>query len=185
MEEEINDILRIEKASDVPKDSQIFLENPPTLFKFSCEVDESKDVLCLILSEINHFSPHIYKEELKLAQIYQINRCFRVCDNLKEAKEDIDLLFKKGHIKIINKEGGDVPKSLDLQITAGVLSKEETFGIETKMKITLKKDESLLFMYEIQKKQIKLLNEIAKTIENMPEKNETTQKILAIIQNGE
>ena len=143
------------KICDVPQDEQIKLDEN-TIFRFSSEV--RNNCLFLKLTEIGAFSPHFYEQILTLDKIIEIHRMFRACDNLQIVKEELDKLFKKKNFKLIKKND----KTVTLVITGYLLSSTETFEIECDMKITTFKNESLMILYDIEKKQIKLWKELEK-----------------------
>jgi len=143
------------KVCDVSQDEQIKLDDN-TIFRFSSEV--KNNCLFLKLSEIGAFSPYFYEQMLTLDKIREIHRMFRACDDLKEVKEELDKLFKKRNIKL--KKEND--KTITMVITGYLLSSTETFKIECNMKITTFKNESLMMLYDIEKKQIKLWKELEK-----------------------
>ena len=143
------------KICDVPQDEQIKLDEN-TIFRFSSEV--RNNCLFLKLTEIGAFSPHFYEQMLTLDKIREIHRMFRACDNLEIVKEELDKLFKKKNFKLIKKND----KTVTLVITGYLLSSTETFEIECDMKITTFKNESLMILYDIEKKQIKLWKELEK-----------------------
>ena len=143
------------KICNVSHDEQIKL-NENTIFRFSSEV--RNDCLFLKLTEIGAFSPHFYERMLTLDKIREIHRMFRACDNLKEVKEELDILLKKKNLK--KKKKND--KTITMVITGYLLSSTETFKIECNIAITTFKDESLMILYNIEKKQIKLWKELEK-----------------------
>ena len=144
-----------EKICDVPQDEQIKLDEN-TIFRFSREVRNS--CLFLKLTEIGAFSPHFYEKMLTLDKIREIHRMFRACDNIQEVKEELDKLFKKKKINLIKEND----KTVTLVITGYLLSSIETFKIECDMKITTFKDDALMTLYNIEKRQIKIWKELEK-----------------------
>ena len=144
-----------EKICDVPQDEQIKLDEN-TIFRFSSEVRNS--CLFLKLTEIGAFSTHFYEKMLTLDRIREIHRMFRACDNLQQVKEVLDKLFKKKNIKLIKEND----KTVTLEITGYLLSSIETFKIDCDMKITTFKDDALMTLYNIEKRQIKAWKELEK-----------------------
>lgn len=81
---------------------------------------------------------------------------FKACDNIQEAKEHIDKLFELKQINLTQEEKDHIT----FNITAYDISIEQKFKIDAMRKITSEKDESLMKLYEIEKKQLKLWKEI-------------------------
>ena len=146
-----------EKISDVPKDEQIKL-NDDTIYRFFCSVNDN--CLFLKLYEIGAFAPYIYEIYLSLDKMREINSMFNACDTIEEVRDNINILFKNGKIKL-SKENDN---TITLNITALLLAKVETFKIELERKITSEKDDTLIKLYEIQKKEIKLWKEMEKLL---------------------
>ena len=149
-----------EKISDVPQDVQIKLDEN-TIFRFSSEV--RNNCLFLKLTEIGAFCPHFYEQMLTLDKIREIHKMFRACDNLQEVKEYLDILFKKKKFKLTKEND----KTLTLEITGYLLSSIETFKIECDMKITTFKDDSLMILYNIEKRQIKMWKELEQYVNSL------------------
>ena len=146
-----------EKISDVPKDEQIKL-NDDTIYRFFCSVKDN--CLFLKLYEIGAFAPYIYEALITLDEMREINTMFKACDTIEEVRDNINILFKNGKIKL-SKENDN---TITLNITALLLAKVETFKIELQRKITSEKDDTLIKLYEIQKKEIKLWKEMEKLL---------------------
>ena len=145
------------KISDVPKDEQIKL-NDDTIYRFFCTV--KNNCLFLKLYEIGAFAPYIYEALITLDKMREINPMFKACDTLEEVSDNINILFKNGKIKL-SKEND---KTITLNITALLIAKVETFKIDLQRKITSEKDDTLIKLYEIQKKEIKLWKEMEKLL---------------------
>ena len=146
-----------EKISDVPKDEQIKL-NDDTIYRFFCSVNNN--CLFLKLYEIGAFAPYIYEALITLDEMREINTMFKACDTIEEVRDNINILFKNGKIKL-SKENDN---TITLNITALLLAKVETFKIELERKITSEKDDTLIKLYEKQKKEIKLWKEMEKLL---------------------
>ena len=146
-----------EKINNVPKEEQIKL-NEDTIYRFFCTVQNN----CLFfkLYEIGAFAPYIYETLITLDKMREINIMFNACDTIEEVRDNINILFKNGKIKL-SKENDN---TITLNVTAMLLSKIDTFKIELQRKITSEKDDSLIKLYEIQKKEIKLWKEMEKIL---------------------
>jgi len=146
-----------EKINNVPKEEQIKL-NEDTIYRFFCTVQNN----CLFfkLYEIGAFAPYIYETLITLDKMREINAMFYACNTIEEVRDHINILFKDGKIKL-SKENDN---TITLNVTAMLLSKIDTFKIELQRKITSEKDDSLIKLYEIQKKEIKLWKEMEKIL---------------------
>ena len=146
-------IVKQEKIKDVPEGERIKL-NDDTIFRFESSVKD--DNLCLKLSEIGAFSPYIYEVDLSLDDLINIHKMFKSCIDIEEAKTHIDKLFELKQIHLTQEEKDHIT----FNITAHDLSIEQKFKIDAIRKITTEKDESLMKLYEIEKKQLKLWKEL-------------------------
>ena len=142
-----------EKIKDVPEDERIKL-NDDTIFRFESSVDDGN--LNLKLSEIGAFAPYIYEAILSLDELINIHKMFKSCDNIEEAKAHFDKLFELKQIYLTQEEQDHIT----FNISAHDISIEQKFKIDAIRKITHKKDESLMKLYEIEKSQLKLWKEL-------------------------
>ena len=142
-----------EKISDVPENEQIKL-NDDTIYRFSCTANEN--FLKFRLSEIGAFAPYIYEKNINLDGMREIHSMFNSCNDLKEVQEHIIRLFNDKKISL--SQGKE--ESIILNITAHNISEIQNIKLEIKRKMTSEKDESLLKLYDIEKKQSKLWKEI-------------------------
>jgi hypothetical protein len=142
-------IVKQEKIKDVPEGERIKL-NDDTIFRFESSVNDNN--LSLKLSEIGAFSPYIYEVILSLEELINIHKMFKSCENIEEAKDHFDKLFELKQISLTQEEKDHIT----FNIIAHDISIEEKFKIDAIRKITTKKDESLMKLYEIEKKQLKL-----------------------------
>ena len=178
-------IVKQEKIKDVPEGQRIKL-NDDTIFRFESSVKD--DNLSLKLSEIGAFSPYIYEVELSLDEMINIHKMFKSCINIEEAKTHIDKLFELKQIHLTQEEKDHIT----FNIAAHDISIEQKFKIDAMRKITTEKDESLMKLYEIEKKQLKLWKELElctekfgtnkdsliNKIKSLKPKNRAGQKIL-------
>jgi hypothetical protein len=178
-------IVKQEKIKDVPEGQRIKL-NDDTIFRFESSVKD--DNLSLKLSEIGAFSPYIYEVELSLDEMINIHKMFKSCINIEEAKTHIDKLFELKQIHLTQEEKDHIT----FNIAAHDISIEQKFKIDAMRKITTEKDESLMKLYEIEKKQLKLWKELElfaekfgtnkdsliNKIKSLKPKNHAGQKIL-------
>ena len=142
-----------EKIKDVPENERIKL-NDDTIFRFESSVAD--DSLSLKLFEIGSFAPYIYEVILSLDELINIHKMFKSCDNIEEAKAHFDKLFELKQINLTQEEKDHIT----FNIKAHDISTEQEFKIDAIRKITTEKDESLMKLYEIEKKQLKLWKEV-------------------------
>jgi len=142
-----------EKIKDVPENERIKL-NDDTIFRFESSVAD--DSLSLKLFEIGAFAPYIYEVILSLDELINIHKMFKSCDNIEEAKAHFDKLFELKQINLTQEEKDHIT----FNIKAHDISTEQEFKIDAIRKITTEKDESLMKLYEIEKKQLKLWKEV-------------------------
>lgn len=142
-----------EKIKDVPENERIKL-NDDTIFRFESSVAD--DSLSLKLFEIGAFAPYIYEVILSLDELINIHKMFKSCENIEEAKAHIDKLFELKQINLTQEEKDHIT----FNINAHDISIEQEFKIDAIRKITTEKDESLMKLYEIEKKQLKLWKEV-------------------------
>ena len=142
-----------EKIKDVPENERIKL-NDDTIFRFESSVAD--DSLSLKLFEIGAFAPYIYEVILSLDELINIHKMFKSCENIEEAKAHFDKLFELKQINLTQEEKDHIT----FNIKAHDISTEQEFKIDAIRKITTEKDESLMKLYEIEKKQLKLWKEV-------------------------
>ena len=178
-------IVKQEKIKDVPEGERIKL-NDDTIFRFESSVKD--DNLSLKLSEIGAFFFFFYEVELSLDEMINIHKMFKSCINIEEAKTHIDKLFELKQIHLTQEEKDHIT----FNIAAHDISIEQKFKIDAMRKITTEKDESLMKLYEIEKKQLKLWKELElfaekfgtnkdsliNKIKSLKPKNHAGQKIL-------
>ena len=146
-------IVKQEKINDVPANERIKLDDD-TIYRFSCTVNSG--YLTLKLAEIGAFAPYIYERVLTLSEIQKNYKMFRSCENLEKVKYHILKLFENKKIRL-KKEKEDYIKFI---LNVYMISDNLDIEIEAKRIMTTKKDDALLKLYEIEKKQLKLLKEI-------------------------
>ena len=149
-----------EKIKDVPENERIKL-NDDTIFRFSCT--ENNGYLKLKLTEIGAFAPYIYEIVLTLAEIKNKYKMFRSCDDLAAVKRHILKLFNKKKIKLVQEK----EDSIKFILTLYDISVELDIEIEANRIMTTEKDDALLKLYEIQKKELKLLKEIENSMQKL------------------
>ena len=142
-----------EKIKDVPEGERIKL-NDDTIFRFKSTVEYGS--LSLRLSEIGAFAPYIYEVVLSLNELVNIHKMFCSCVDIEEAKAHIDKLFELQQIYLTQEEKDHIT----FNVIAHDISIKQEFKIDAMRKITTEKDESLMKLYEIEKKQLKLFKEI-------------------------
>ena len=146
-------LVKQEKINDVPANERIKLDDD-TIYRFSCTVNSG--YLTLKLAEIGAFAPYIYERVLTLEEIQKNYKMFRSCDDLEKVQYHILKLFNDKRIKL-KKEKEDYIKFI---LNVYMISDNLDIEIEAERKMTTIKDDALLKLYEIEKRQLKLLKEI-------------------------
>ena len=146
-------IVKQEKINDVPANERIKLDDD-TIYRFSCTVN--RGYLILTLAEIGAFAPYIYEKVLTLKEIQKNYKMFRSCENLEKVKYHILKLFENKKIRLKKEKENYIKFILNVYMISDNLDIE----IEAERKMTTIKDDALLKLYEIEKRQLKLLKEI-------------------------
>ena len=157
-------IVKQEKINDVPANERIKLDDD-TIYRFSCTVKSG--YLTLKLAEIGAFAPYIYEKVLTLEQIQKNYKMFRSCDNLEKVQYHILKLFENKKIRL-KKEKEDYIKFI---LNVYMISDNLDIEIEAKRIMTTIKDDALLKLYEIEKRQLKLLKEIESSAKKLGNNN--------------
>ena len=157
-------LVKQEKIKDVPENERIKLDDD-TIYRFSCTV--SRGYLTLKLAEIGAFAPYIYEKVLTLEQIQKNYKMFRSCDNLEKVQYHILKLFENKKIRL-KKEKEDYIKFI---LNVYMISDNLDIEIEAKRIMTTIKDDALLKLYEIEKRQLKLLKEIEMSAKKLGNNN--------------
>ena len=157
-------LVKQEKIKDVPENERIKLDDD-TIYRFSCTV--SRGYLTLKLAEIGAFAPYIYERVLTLEEIQKNYKMFRSCDDLEKVQYHILKLFNDKRIKL-KKEKEDYIKFI---LNVDMISINLDIEIEAKRIMTTIKDDALLKLYEIEKRQLKLLKEIEMSAKKLGNNN--------------
>ena len=88
---------------------------------------------------------------------------FRSCKDLEAVKKHISRLFNNKKIKLVQEK----QESIKFILTVYNISEELDIEIEANRIMTTEKDDSLIKLYEIQKKELKLLKEIENSIKKL------------------
>ena len=157
-------IVKQEKINDVPANERIKLDDD-TIYRFSCTVNSG--YLTLKLAEIGAFAPYIYEKVLTLEQIQKNYKMFRSCDNLEKVQYHILKLFENKKIRLKKEKENYIKFILNVYMISDNLDIE----IEAERKMTTIKDDALLKLYEIEKRQLKLLKEIEMSAKKLGNNN--------------
>ena len=143
------------------------------LFKFECETMSNK--LRLGLKEINCYSPYYYegfytKEELDNEYPHFTSL------SLEIVKEQLIALFNQENTILKQAENGNIIVSFKIQFFT--MTKETNF--ELVKKTIDNKDDGLIFLFGIQKKNIEIINKIREQCLKNPNE-EVSQRILQLL----
>ena len=164
MEENIKQ--KIIKIEDVKKEFRKPL-GQDKIFKFECDIQY--DQIRLGLREINVYTPYYYELFFTLKELQEKNNTFKGCDSLEEAKDHLLRLFSSD---------ATILRSLDdnkkIQICVKILNisiiVEGIFTLERKT--IEEKDDALNELFDIQKYNIQLFEEIKKICQDEKYKDE-------------
>lgn len=173
--ESSQNLINITKPADVEKDKIIKL-NENTIYQFDCIVKDN--YLSLILSEINLLAPFVYQRDITLKELIEINKIFQACDDLNEAKDHIEKLFKKKMIKLSQDE--NQKNTITFKTKANYISYETEFEIIAERVMTEYKEPYLMKLYNIEKFQEKYIRGIEAILEKY-KNNPLSKKIKDII----
>lgn len=145
---------KVIKKGDVDKDLQKKLGNDK-LFRFECEVID--DRLRIGLKEIHKYSPYYYENFYELKDLETMDRLFKGCKGLDDICTRLKKGFRKNYTVLREKDNYQT-----IVIAYEIDFFEEQFGVEFSLerKTMANKDDGLKFLYEIQKKNIGILNKI-------------------------
>ena len=145
---------KVIKKGDVDKDLQKKLGNDK-LFKFECEVID--DRLRIGLKEIHKYSPYYYENFYELKDLETKDRLFKGCEGL----DDICTRLKKGFPKdytVLREK--DNYQTIDVAYEIDFFEMQFNVVFSLERKTMPNKDDGLKFLYQIQKKNIEILNKI-------------------------
>ena len=123
-------------------------------FKFECDVD---DKLRLGLREIDYYSPYYFENFYTKQELEEINPIFRACNTLSEIQEHFFNLFKENTTKLQLAENGE---NIIISFTVGFIAMTKEITFELIRKTVENKDNALETLYEVQKDNYKILEEI-------------------------
>lgn len=141
------------KKSDVDPNLQKKLGNDK-LFRFECEVKD--DRLRIGLTEIHKYSPYYYENFFELKDLEIKNRLFKGCKDLDDICTRLKRGFPKDYTVLREKDNQTIEVAYEIDFFEEQIS--VPFSLERKTMAN--KDDGLKFLYEIQKKNIEILNKI-------------------------
>ena len=146
------------------------------IFKFECETINEK--LRIGLKEINAYSPYYYEAFFTKDELDEKNDIFRALKTLDKIKEQLSKLFSK---RSTLKNGEDDEKII-LTFEIPSFDEKEIINFDLEKKTIEEKDKALLFLFDIEKKNINILNRIKEQCLKNP-KEPACQKILELLNN--
>ena len=171
--EEENPADKIIKIEDVDEKFRKML-GTDKIFRFECE--KRGQYLRLGLTEINVFTPYYYEKYLTKSDFDNINPIFKVENNLDEIEETLNRLFEKRAI-LKNVDDG---KKMIICFQMQLFDKDIETNFELDRKTIDNKDEGLLTLFNIQKKNIEIFNKIKEQCKKN-KKEPVSQKILDLL----
>lgn len=167
------EIQKIIKIEEVDKLIQKGLDDK--LFKFECDNVDGK--LRIGLKEINKYSPYYYEKFYSKNELNDINDLFKSLREIDDVKKRLTKCFNKMAV-LKNAEDGK-----NLNVFFHIPSFDETIDIvfELERKTIQDKDAGLICLYEIQKKNIAIINKIKESLKNS--KEPVSKQILQLLNN--
>ena len=160
--------LRIIKIDEVEDKKTIKKLEPDKMFKFECE--NKNEVLKISLKEINVYSPYYYEAFYTKDNLFKKNDIFKSVKNIDKIIEQLLKLIEKN--ATLKKADDDDKIIISFQIPSFAETIDINFELEKK---TIEnKDDGLMFLYEIQRKNQDIIEEIKKLCKR--KKNEQISK---------
>ena len=144
-------------------------------FKFECDVDEK---LRLGLREIDYYSPYYFESFYTKSELEEINPIFRACNSLEEIQGHFFNLFKEKTTKLKLAENGE---NILIIFLVGWISGTREIKFELIRKTVSNKDNALETLYEVQKDNYRILEEIKTACED-DKKDNIAKKIFELIE---
>ena len=144
-------------------------------FKFECDVD---DKLRLGLREIDYYSPYYFESFYTKQELEEINPIFRACNTLDEIQGHFFNLFKEKNTKLELAENGE---NILIVFVVGWISGTKEIKFELIRKTVSNKDNALETLYEVQKDNYRILEEIKAACED-DKKDNIAKKIFELIE---
>mgnify|MGYP006873043999 CR=1 FL=1 len=144
-------------------------------FKFECDVS---DKLRLGLREIDYYSPYYFENFYTKEALEEINPIFKACSTLEEIQGHFFNLFKEGTTKLILAENGE---NIVISFVVGWISGTREIKFELIRKTVENKDNALETLYNVQKDNYRIFEEI-KAACNDDTKDSIAKKIIELIE---
>ena len=145
-------------------------------FQFECVVD---DKLRLGLREIDYYSPYYFESFYSKQELEEINPIFRACNTLEEIQGHFFNLFKEKTTKLELAENGE---NIVIIFLVGWISGTKEIKFELIRKTVSYKDNALETLYEVQKDNYRILEEIKTACEDDKTKENIAKKIIELIE---
>ena len=168
------EIQKIIKIEEVDKSIQKGLDEK--LFQFECDNVNGK--LRIGLKEINKYSPYYYEKYYSKKELDDINDLFKALKDIDAVKKRLNKCFNKMAVLKNAKDGKN------LNVFFQIPSFDETIDInfELERKTIQDKDAGLMCLFEIQKKNIAIINKIKEQcLKN--QKDPVSKQILQLLNN--
>lgn len=157
MSEEAPEIIKIDKKNEKCRKTL----GDDKIFRFECEHIDEK--LRLSLKEINAYSPYYYEAFYEKEELNKWKSLFKAIEKIDELIEQLLKLFEKK--ETILKE---VDNGKKISICFKVPNFAEIFDVkfDLERKTIENKDDGLMLLFEIQKDNLKIINEIKEQCKN-------------------
>ena len=146
---------KVIKKSDVDPNLQKKLGNDK-LFQFECEVVKDGR-LRIGLKEIHKYSPYYYENFYELKDLEMKDQLFKGCKGLEDICSRLKRAFHKEYTVLRQK---DNYQTIEVAYEIEFFEEQSKVVFNLERKTMTNKDDGLKFLYEIQKKNIEILDKI-------------------------
>ena len=158
------------KLSDVDE-KKIKKLGEDKIFKLDCTIESNN--LKLSLKEVNSYSPYYYEIYYTKDELDKNKEFFKAFKTLEEIQSNLIKLFSK---KTTTLESIDDDSKIKLHIESSVLADDVEMDFILDRKTVENKDESLYFLYKIQKENYNIIEKIKAICKQDNDKNENIAK---------
>ena len=139
-----------------------------------CEWENEK-YLYIKMIENTANAPFYYNKSYSIEDLYNLHKIFKA-DDIEEAKEDIKTLFEKGKITLLF-DKNECIVIMKLDVINFATNYKINFELYREMIPQEEKDQKLIDLYDLEKKNLKYLKEFLSFLINLQEKKEEMEII--------
>ena len=150
---------RIIKINEVKDGNFIKKLGDDKMFRFECENKDEK--LRIGLKEINAYSPYYYEAFYSKGDLDEMNDVFKSLSSIDVVIKQLSkLIGSKGELK--TEKDDNKCEKIDILFEIPSFAEKEIIKFELERKTIEDKDKGLMFLFDIQKKNIDIINQIKK-----------------------